>query len=156
MRSALAKGVKLFASAILTKKIIFKGRIAADGDLPAKILYGMEICIQRWLGECKKYKDRSTVNDHLVCFDEVFEMVMSCSLNVTLPLNFIKSPTKNPTVTPPGAEDVDGKGRGKGKKSKRGDGNEDRIIKNTAPINEFLMKKEEIWKRNFARKCSQD
>jgi hypothetical protein len=37
--------VKLFASAILTEKIIFKGRIAADGNLPAKILYAMEIRI---------------------------------------------------------------------------------------------------------------
>ena len=53
--STLVFGVKLFASAILTEKIIFKGRIAADGDhLPTKILYAMEIRIQRWLGECKK------------------------------------------------------------------------------------------------------
>ena len=51
------------------------------------------------------------VNDRLVCFDEVFEMAMNCSLNVTLPPNFIKSPPKNPTVTPPGAEDEDGHGR---------------------------------------------
>ena len=56
-RSALAEGVKLFASAIQSEKIIFKGRIAADGDLPAKILYAMEIRIQRWLGECEKYED---------------------------------------------------------------------------------------------------
>ena len=140
MRSALAKGVKLLASAILTKRIIFKGRIAADGNLPAKILYAMEIHIQHWLGECEKYKDHSMVNDRLVCFDEVFEMVMNCTLNVTLPPNFIKSPPKNPTVMPHGVEDEDGKGRKKGKKRKRGDGNEDRIIKNTAPITKFLMK----------------
>jgi hypothetical protein len=155
-RSALAKGVKSFASAILTKKIIFKGRIAADGDLPAKILYSMEIHIQRWLGKCEKYEDRLMVNDHLVCFVKVFEMVMNCTLNIILPPNFIKSPPKNPRVTPPGAEDKDGKGRGKGKKRKQGDGNEDRIIKNTAPITEFLMKEGEIWKRNFAGKCSRD
>jgi hypothetical protein len=144
-RSALAEGVKPFASAILTKKIIFKGRIATNGDLLTKILYAMEIiCIQRWLGECKKYEDRSMVNDPLVCFDEVFKMVMNCTLNVTLPPNFIKSPPKNPTFTHPGTEDEDGKGRGKGKKRKRGDGDEDRIIKNIAPIIEFLMKEGEI------------
>ena len=154
--SARAEGVKSFASMILTKKIIFKGQIAANGNLPTKILYAMDIRIQRWLRECKKYKDRLMVNNRLVCFNEVFEMVMNCALNITLPPNFIKSPPKNPMVTPPGAEDEDGKGRGKGKKRKQGDGNEDRIIKNTAPINEFLMKKEEIWKRDFARNCSQD
>jgi hypothetical protein len=53
-RSALTEGIKLFTSAILTKKIIFKCRIAADGDLPTKIPYAMEIRIQRWLGECEK------------------------------------------------------------------------------------------------------
>ena len=96
------------------------------------------------------------VNDRLVCFNKVFEMVMNSTLNVTLPPNFIKSPPKNPTVMPHGAEDKDGKGRGKGKKRKQGDGDEDRIIKNTAPITEFLMKEGEIWKRNFAGKCSRD
>ena len=49
--SALVIGVKLFASAFLTKKIIFEGPIAADSDLPTKIVYAMEIQIQRWLGE---------------------------------------------------------------------------------------------------------
>ena len=96
------------------------------------------------------------VNNRLVCFGKVFEMVMNCTLNVTLPPNFIKSPPKNPTFTPPGAKDEDGKGRGKGKKRKQGDGNEDHIIKNTAPITEFLMKEGKIWKRDFAGKCSRD
>ncbi len=155
-RSALADGVKLFASVILTEKIIFKGRIGADGKLPAKIVYAMEIRIQRWLGECEKYEDRSMVNDRLICFDEVFKMVMNCTLNVILPPSFIKSLPKNPTVTPPGAGDDEGKGPGKGKKRKRGDGNEDRIIKNSAPITKFLMQEGEIWQQDFARKCSRD
>ncbi len=146
----------MFASAILTKEIIFKGRINADGDLPTKILYAMEIRIQCWLGKCKKYEDRLMVNDCLVCFDEVFKMVMNCTLNIILPPNFIKSPPKNPTATPPGAEDKDGKGRGKGKKRKQGDGDVDRIIKNTTPITEFLVKEGKIWKRDFAGKCSHD
>ena len=37
MGNALVLGVKVFASAILTKKIIFKGRIATDSNLPTKI-----------------------------------------------------------------------------------------------------------------------
>ena len=45
--NALVVGVISFTSAILTKKIIYKGRIAADGNLPTKILYAMEIQIQR-------------------------------------------------------------------------------------------------------------
>ena len=96
------------------------------------------------------------VNNCLVCFDKVFEMVMNCTLNVILLPNFIKSLPKNPTVTPPGAEDEDSKGHGKGKKRKRGYGDEDRIIKNTAPITKFLMKEGKIWKRDFVGKCSRD
>ena len=72
LHSALVKGVKLFATVILTKIIIFKGCIAANSKLPAKILYVMEIRIQHWLGECEKYNDRLVVNDRLICFDEVF------------------------------------------------------------------------------------
>ena len=52
--STLVVGIKLFASTILTKKIIFKGRIAADGNLPTKTLYATEIQIQRWLWGMQK------------------------------------------------------------------------------------------------------
>ncbi len=30
------------------------------------------------------------------------------------------------------------------------------MVKNTAPINEFLMKENEVWKRDFAKKCTRD
>ena len=97
------------------------------------------------------------VKDRLVCFDEVFEMVMNHSLNMTLPPNFIKSPPKNPTttttVTPPGDNDKQWGGK---KKRKRNDNNGDRIIKNSAPITEFLMKEDEIWRQDFTGKCSRD
>ncbi len=105
-RSALVAGVKSFATAIQTKKIIFKGCIATDSNFPTKILYAMEIRIQRWLGECQKFGYRSMVNDRLVWFDEVFEMVMNSFINTTLPPNFINPPPKNPstatTIKPPG------------------------------------------------------
>ncbi len=98
----LISGVKLIAAAIKTKKIIFKGHIAADSDLPTKKMYAMEIRIQRWLGKCQKFSDRSMVNDRLVSFDNVFEMVMNSSLNVIFPPNFIKPPPKihRPSQTP--------------------------------------------------------
>ena len=96
------------------------------------------------------------VNNHLVCFDEVLEMVMNCTHNVVLPPNFIKSNPKNPTVTPPGAGDDDKKRNKKEQKRKRGDEEDARITKNTEPITEFLMKQGEIRKRDFAGKCSRD
>jgi hypothetical protein len=97
LRSAIVAGVKSFATAIQSEKIIFKGRIAADSEIPAKILYAMEIRIQRWLGECLKFDDCSMVNNCLVSFDEVFEMVMNSTINITLPLNFIKPTPKKPS-----------------------------------------------------------
>ncbi len=53
--------------------------------MPAKILYAMELRFQRWLGECVKYEDRLMVNDRLICFDEVFEMIMNSTMNIILP-----------------------------------------------------------------------
>ncbi len=140
----LIAGVKSFATAIQTKKIIFKGRIATNSNLPMKILYAMEIRIQRWLGECKKFGNHLMVNDRLVCFDEVFEMVMNSSINVTLTPNFINSPPKKlstiTTVTPSGD---DGKQKG-GKKRKSDEVEGERIIKNAAPISKFLLKESKI------------
>jgi hypothetical protein len=112
-RSALVAGAKSFATAILLEKIIFKGRIASDSELPAKILYALEIRIQRWLGECLKFKDRLMVNDRLVCFDEVFEMVMKSTINVTLPPNFFKPAPKFPP-TSTGAAPAEGNGKRRG------------------------------------------
>ncbi len=116
----------------------------------------MEIRIQRWLGECQKFGDCLMVNNRLVCFDEVFEMVMNSSFNVTLPPNFINPPPKKlstaTTVMPPGD---DGKQKG-GKKKKSDKVEGERITKNAAPISKFLLKEGKIWKHNFGGKCSKD
>jgi hypothetical protein len=124
----------------LSENIIFKGRIASDSKLPAKILYAFEIRIQRWLGECLKVQDRSMVNDRLVCFDEVFKMVMKSTINVTLPPNFVKPAPKSPP-TSTGAASAEGNRKNKGgKKRKSGEINGECIVKNPAPISKFLMK----------------
>jgi hypothetical protein len=155
-RSALVAGAKSFALALLSEKIIFKGRIAADRKPPAKILYAMEIRIQRWLGECLKFEDHSMVNDRLVSFDEVFKMVMNSTINVILPPNFVKrTPTASPNSTDVMSPDGDGKKK-KGKKRKSGDVEGERITKNPAPISEFLLKDGKNWKEHFAGKCSKD
>ncbi len=155
-RSALVAGAKSFARAISSEKIIFKGRIASDRKLPAKILYAMEIRIQRWLGECIKFDDHSMVNDCLVSFDEVFEMVMNSTINMSLPPNFVKpAPKSPPTSTGASSAEGDGKKKG-GNKRKSGEVDRERITKNPSPIPEFLLKDGENWKKQFAGKCSND
>ena len=52
--SSLVAGVNCLANAIKMEKIMFKGSFAPDSDLPTKILYAMEIRIQRWLAEFPK------------------------------------------------------------------------------------------------------
>jgi hypothetical protein len=154
--SALVAGANSFATAISSEKNIFKGRIASDSKLLAKILYALEIRIQRWLGVCLKFEDRLMANNRLVCFDEVFEMVMNSTINITLPPNFVKpAPKSPPTSTGAASAEGDGKKKG-GKKRKSGKIDGERIVKNPAPISEFLMKDGENWKEHFAGKCSKD
>jgi hypothetical protein len=57
------------------------------------------------------------VNDRLVCFNEVFEMVMNSTINVTLPPNFVKLASKSPP-TSTGAASAEGDGKKKGGKEK--------------------------------------
>jgi hypothetical protein len=116
----------------------------------------MEIRIQRWLAECQKFSNRLMVNDCLVSFDKIFEMVMNSSLNVILPPNFIKPPPKNPSPKLNPTPGLDNKQKGKGKKRKSDKANGDRIIKNAAPITKFLIKDSKDWRQDFAGKCSSD
>jgi hypothetical protein len=94
------------------------------------------------------------VNDYLVCFDKDLETVLSSSLNVTLPPNFIKPSPKKPM--PELAHKPGDDGKQKNNKRKTNKVREERVIKNAAPITEFLMKDDEIWKCNFAGKCMRD
>ncbi len=93
------------------------------------------------------------VNDRLVSFDEIFNMVMNSSLNVILPPNFIKPPPKNPSPELNPMQGLDGNQKRKGKKRKSDKATGDRIIKNAAPITEFLIKESKDWRRDFAGKC---
>jgi hypothetical protein len=74
------------------------------------------------------------VNNHIVNFTPVIEMVLNSSLNIILPPNFIKSPPKNPTnaITILPGEDNPTIKKG-GKKRKSDDVNEECMVKNTAP-----------------------
>jgi hypothetical protein len=147
--------VTTITSAIQFKKIIFKTCIAANAEFPTKFLYAMEIRIQRWLGECVKFDDHLMYNDCLASFDKVFEMVINSSLSVILPPNFIRPPPKNPTTIPtvlPGeVRRQTGRKKRKSEEVKR-----ERIVKNSASINNFLIKESKVWKCNFAGKGTRD
>ncbi len=86
------------------------------------------------------------VNNRLVCFNEVFEMIMNSTMNIILPPNFVKpTPKTPPTSTSATSAECKGKKKG-GKKRKAGENKGGRIAKNVAPIPEFLMKDGKTWK----------
>jgi hypothetical protein len=79
------------------------------------------------------------VNNHLVSFNKVFEMVMNRTMNVSLPPNFVKPTPKNsPTSNNVMPVRKDGKHKG-GKKRKSGEADGECITKNVFPIPEFLI-----------------
>jgi hypothetical protein len=156
-KSILVVGMRGTIFSIRCKKIMFKTRIAADSNFPTKFLFVIEICTQHWLGGCMQYDKESMVNDHIINFDPVIEMVLNSSLNVILPPSFIKSPTKNPTNATTVLPGEDNPTRKKwGKKRKSDNTNKERMVKNTALINEFLIEGRKVWKHNFAGKCTRD
>jgi hypothetical protein len=111
----------------------------------------MVIRIQRWLGECQKLDDRSMVNDRIVDFDPLIEMVLNSSMNVTLPPNFVvKSTIKTPDTTTGLKRKLEDGDDHRGKKKGKNNDGEGRIVKNLSPINNFLMKDNENWKKDFA------
>jgi hypothetical protein len=140
--SVLLIGTKSITAAIKSEKIFFKTRIAANGKFPTKFLYAMEIRTQRWLGKGQKHFNCLMVNDRLICFDKVLEVVLNSSVNVILPPNFFKPSPKKPTpeLTPT----HDGKRKNNKRKTNKFGG--ERVIKNAAPIMEFLMKDNKVWK----------
>jgi hypothetical protein len=141
--STLVIGIKSITAAIQSKKIVFKTCISANSGFPTKLLYTMETHTQCWLGECQKYSNCSMVNDRLVCFDKVLEMVLNSSLNMILPPNFIKPSPKKPMpkLTPTSGDN----GKRNNNKRKFDKAGEERVIKNSTPITEFLIKDNEVW-----------
>ena len=99
------------------------------------------------------------IKDWLVNFYPIIESVLNSRLNIVLLPNFIfiGAPMTKPTNTfavLPG-DDTNKKNP---RKRKTANGNDDnnRIVKNTAPVKEFFLKEGEDWSKNFARKCTSD
>ncbi len=148
-------GTKSIIAAIQSKKIVFKTCIAANGKFPTKFLYAMDTHTQSWLGECQKNSNRLMVNDCLIVwFDKWLETVLNSTPNVTLPPKFIKPSPKKPMpeLTPKPGDN----GKRKNNKRKTNKVGEEHVIKNAAPITEFLMKDDDVWKCNLAGKCTRD
>ena len=96
------------------------------------------------------YNNRSMINDWLVNFDPIIESVLNSTLNIVLPPNFIAASTTkqtNTTVLSP---------RDNTKKKNPDNDDNDRMVKNTAPVKEFLLKEGEDWPKNFTGKRTGD
>jgi hypothetical protein len=58
------------------KKTILKAKIIDDKSLPAKILFSINSKTQRWLWSCMEADDRSEVNDSIINFRPLVNLVL--------------------------------------------------------------------------------
>ena len=84
----ISDGIKDLICDIDDNSTEFESLAEADPLYPGKILYSMDTRIQRFLGQCKSYKDREDVNEKLVNFEDISENNLNQCFNVTLPIAF--------------------------------------------------------------------
>ncbi len=150
--------ITLLNSEISTIKV----RIASDHTYPAKILYTIEIRIQRWLRHCEQNEDRSSIDNRIIDMDPVTEHILNSSLMIDLPPIFTDanpSHTKGtiaPTAAAGGQQQQGGENRGKKRKECNGTEAAKQYIKNENMIEEFKIKETENWKKDFASKNAKD
>ena len=60
-----------FIRSMMKRKTIYKAAIVNDEAFPAKVMYAIDIRIQRWLAECKRASDRCEVGDRIIDLSEI-------------------------------------------------------------------------------------
>jgi ribonucleotide reductase beta subunit family protein with ferritin-like domain len=156
-KSALVTGITELIHCICRDKNGFKTCIAGNKEFATKFIFAIEIRIQCWLRACMTYDDQSMIDDWLVNFNPIIESVLNSRLNILLPPNFIIAPTTkqtNTTVVLLG--DVTKKRNTRRRKTANGNNDNNCMVKNTAPVKEFLLKEGEDWSKDFSRKCTGD
>ena len=156
-KSALVTGITKLIHCICRDKIVFKTCIAGDKEFATKFIFAIEIRIQCWLRACMRYNNQSMINNRLVNFNPIIESMLNSTLNIVLPPNFIVASTTkqtNTTVVLPG--DDTRKKNPRKSKTANGNNNNNHMVKNTAPVKEFLLKEGEDWSKDFAGKRTGD
>ena len=126
------------------EKTILKAKIVEDKLLPAKILFNVDSKNQRWLRSCMEANDRSEVNDNIIDFRSLVELVLNGQFVQTLPPVFTMTARK---------DDEKGGDPPYKKAKKENDSEKERVIKNETQIEGFKMKSGKKWD-HFCGACA--
>ena len=134
-------------------KHIIKAKIVSDHLFVAKIMYAIDIRVQRWLEQCKGASSRCAVDDRIIDFREIISDIGNCRFNIELPPSFTQ-----PTVTP---RMIDDSNPGRNPRKRKGldekeNENKKRMVNNENQLEEFNMIAGETWKGTFCGKCVED
>ena len=67
------------------KKHTFKVAIVSNKLFAAKVMYAIDIRFQRWLGECKRARDRCEVDNRIIDLREILNDISNSRFFVELP-----------------------------------------------------------------------
>ena len=118
----------------------FESLMETDNLFAAKIMFSVDSRIQRFLMQCKRYRDRGNMNVSLVDFTGLSEDCLNQAFNITLPpaFQFLVSEKPDPKDK-------------ENKRKRKGDRNEDRAasVVNTYQKKNLKIKDGEDWKKTL-------
>ena len=131
------------------EKTILKAKIIDDKSLPAKILFSVDSKTQRWLRSCMEADDRSEVNDSIINFRPLVDLVLEGQFVQTLPPVFSMNSNrmKERDFDPPTK-------KARSEKDKNDDKGKRAFEKNDTQIDSFKLKDGETW-GNFCGTCAE-
>ena len=144
--SKLPESLKEVCKVIVSNASCLKYKCKDDKLLPAKIFFGIDEEIQRWLEQCELANDREEVDDSILeNLSTIIHDVLRSRFNVTLPKAFKLEQSK-----PAEDESTPTAGPSASKKRKLSDDNKkgNRVV-NEDPDEELKLKDDEDWKSVF-------
>jgi len=136
-------------------KQVLKQQMSSDPTFAAQLAYAVDIRIQEFLKDCKQASDRSEVDERVVNFRDMVNDIRFQRFSMSLPPSFVFTSKDE-------SQDIDTNGRGGdgGRDRKRprgaGGGDEDNRIHNTNQVDEFKMRPNEDWRKDFCGRCIDD
>jgi hypothetical protein len=128
----------------------FRDMIALNEWFAARFLFAINKCFQRWLSEWKRAQIlRVDVNDRIIDFSNVIELVLNGTFSMPLPLSFQRI---NPeaAINKRSGDDLAKEDNKKKQKSDKKEKQEKLVIvKNKHQHKSFKMKQNKSWKWNF-------
>ena len=131
-----------------------RANMAQDSSLIAKLVYKLDLHVQRWIEQCYNVVDREFINDEtILCFDQIVNDAVMGNLNGSLP-KAIRDLLEEDD------DEVDGMKKGKRKSGKSDtrnkDNNNSEVVINTDQIADFKLGANEQYSKIISGKGVKD